>query len=81
MGGARAGSPQSALQGGSGMDRMGTWTGPLARLVAKRKPEDPGSLPEENLASGTLDSGRVQDWLRVLFSCSGGWGFPGKAGG
>ncbi|KAB0395652.1 hypothetical protein E2I00_000526 [Balaenoptera physalus] len=49
------------------MDGVDVWASTLAQLMAKRKPQDTWELvPEENLASGHLDSSGFQYRLRGL---------------
>ncbi|EHB16190.1 hypothetical protein GW7_11082 [Heterocephalus glaber] len=51
------------------MDRPGTdvWGSTFAQLMAEKKPQDLWVLhPQENLASGHLDSGSLQYWLKGL---------------
>lgn len=55
------------------MDGVDVWANTLAQLMAKRKPQDTWELvPEENLASGHLDSRGFQYRLRGLARCAGG---------
>eukprot|EP00069_Balaena_mysticetus_P022296 bmy_14221T0 len=61
------------------MDGVDVWASTLAQLMAKRKPQDTWELvPEENLASGHLDSSGFQYRLRGLSRlqcgrCQWGW--------
>ncbi|KAI5281381.1 Receptor-Transporting Protein 5 [Manis pentadactyla] len=61
------------------MEGVDVWASTLAQLMAKRKPQDTWELvPEENLASGQMDSGGVQYRLRGLSRlqcghCQWGW--------
>ncbi|XP_007127895.2 LOW QUALITY PROTEIN: receptor-transporting protein 5 [Physeter macrocephalus] len=61
------------------MDGVEVWGSTLAQLMAKRKPQDTWELvPEENLASGHLDSSGFQYRLRGLSRlqcgrCQWGW--------
>ncbi|XP_058908896.1 LOW QUALITY PROTEIN: receptor-transporting protein 5 [Kogia breviceps] len=61
------------------MDGVEVWASTLAQLMAKRKPQDTWELvPEENLASGHLDSSGFQYRLRGLSRlqcgrCRWGW--------
>lgn len=64
-------SPQTALGSPSAsMDGVDVWATTLAQLMAKRKLQDTWELvPEENLASGHLDSSGFQHRLRGLSRC------------
>ncbi|XP_038290585.1 receptor-transporting protein 5 [Canis lupus familiaris] len=61
------------------MDGVDAWASTLAQLMAKRKPQDTWELvPEENLASGVMESGDFQYRLRGLSRlqcgrCQWGW--------
>ncbi|KAF5921545.1 receptor-transporting protein 5 [Diceros bicornis minor] len=61
------------------MDGVDVWASTLAQLMTKRKPQDTWELlPEENLASGHLDSSGFQYRLRGLSRlqcgrCQWGW--------
>ena len=65
------------------MDGVDAWASTLAQLMAKRKPQDTWELvPEENLASGVMESGDFQYRLRGLSRCAGvggSWGGWGRA--
>ena len=59
------------------MDGADVWAKTLAQLMAQTKPQDTWELvPQENLASGHLDSSGFQYRLQGLSRCSGGplWG-------
>ncbi|XP_029788739.1 receptor-transporting protein 5 [Suricata suricatta] len=64
---------------GASMDGVDVWASTLAQLMAKRKPQDTWELlPEENLASGHMESGGFQYRLRGLSRlqcgrCQWGW--------
>lgn len=67
---------------GASMDGVDVWASTLAQLMAKRKPQDTWELlPEENLASGHMESGGFQYRLRGLSRCAEGGGFLWGAGG
>ncbi|XP_077614702.1 receptor-transporting protein 5 [Crocuta crocuta] len=61
------------------MEGVDVWASTLAQLMAKRKPQDTWELlPEENLASGHMESGGFQYRLRGLSRlqcgrCQWGW--------
>lgn len=62
------------------MDGADVWAKTLAQLMAQAKPQDSWELvPQENLASGHLDSSGFQYRLRGLSRCSWGasCGVPG----
>lgn len=60
----RTAEPSASMEG------VDVWASTLAQLMAKRKPQDTWELvPEENLASGQMDSGGVQYRLRGLSRC------------
>lgn len=65
--------PDRTAEPSASMDGADVWASTLAQLMAKRKPQDTWELlPEENLASGHMDSSGFQYRLRGLSRCGCG---------